>query len=220
MHRRIARHLGLAHQQVQRLSEPSASTITLPDLLPIAPTASAWLPCVLGDFDVFLADHASCEKKASGMAVNVASHYPDRPRLLAAMADLAVEEMSHYREVIRLLIARGATPLPDSKDTYIHGLQKQIRNGTQAYLLDRLLVAAVVEARGHERFALIASGVSDPALQKFYRAITASEHRHWQLFVELAAHYFDTCAVEARLTELCHAEANIVAKLPTRPALH
>lgn len=154
------------------------------------------------------------------MAVSVASHYPDQPRLLEAMADLAVEEMSHYREVIRLLISRGATPLPDTKDTYINKLQKQIRNGTDAYLLDRLLVAAVVEARGHERFSLVASGVSDPALQKFYRAITASECRHWQLFVELAAHYFDTPTVETRLAELCRAEADIVAQLPTRPALH
>lgn len=195
-------------------------TLQLPELLPLAPTSQAWLPCVLGDFDVFLADHASCEKKASGMAVNVASHYPDRPRLLEAMADLAVEEMSHYREVVRLLIARGATPLPDTKDAYVNALQKQIRNGTDAYLLDRLLVAAVVEARGHERFALIADGVTDAALKKFYRAITASEYRHWQLFVELADHYFPTRAVEERLAQLCTAEADIVAALPPRPALH
>ncbi len=199
---------------------PTVGHLQLPELLPLEPTRADWLPCVLANFDAFLADHASCEKKASGMAVNVASHYPDQPRLLAAMADLAVEEMSHFREVIKLLIERGAQPQPDTKDPYINALQKQIRNGTEAYLLDRLLVAAVVEARGHERFSLVAEGVEDPALQKFYRAITASEHRHWQLFVELADHYFTSAEVEARLAELCAAEAEIVRVLPVRAALH
>ena len=154
------------------------------------------------------------------MAVNVASHYPDRPELLQAMADLAVEEMSHYREVIKLLIQRGAQPLPDAKDPYVNALQQQIRNGSDAYLLDRLLVAAVVEARGHERFGLIANGVRDPLLQKFYRAITASEDRHWQLFIRLASHYFTSAETASRLQELCAAEAEIVAALPVRPALH
>ena len=188
--------------------------------LPLVPTPENWLPCVLADFDSFLTDHASCEKKASGMAVNVASHYPDQPRLLEAMADLAVEEMSHYREVIRLLIARGTQPRPDTKDPYVNALQKLIRNGTEAYLLDRLLVAAVVEARGHERFGLVAEAVTDPALKKFYRAITASEHRHWQLFVELAGQFFPEAEVTSRLDELCTAEAQIVLSLPPRAALH
>ncbi len=195
-------------------------TTELPDRLVIAATPDSWLPAVMADFDAFLADHASCEKKASGMAINVASHYPDQPRLLEAMADLAVEEMSHYREVIRLLISRGAQPRADTKDPYVNALQKQIRNGSEAYLLDRLLVAAVVEARGHERFGLVAEAVTDPILKKFYRAITASEHRHWQLFVELAAHYFPIAEVQARLTELCETEAGIIVGLPPRAALH
>ena len=60
--------------------------------LDLEPTPPGWLEAVLADFDGFLKDHASCEKKASGMALNIASHYPDQPTLVAAMADLAVEE--------------------------------------------------------------------------------------------------------------------------------
>ena len=71
--------------------------------LQLEPTPSGWLDAVCDDFDAFLKDHASCEKKASGMALNIASHYPDQPALVSAMADLAVEELGHYREVIRLL---------------------------------------------------------------------------------------------------------------------
>ena len=66
------------------------------------------------------------------------SHYPDQPALLMAMADLAVEELSHYREVIRIMLARGITPAADSKDPYVNQLNSHIRRGSEFFLLDRL----------------------------------------------------------------------------------
>ena len=108
-------------------------------------TPPEWLEVILSDFDSFLSDHASCEKKASGMALSIAAHYPDKPVLVSAMADLAVEELSHYREVIRLLQKRQVQPGPDSKDPYIHQLNRWIRKGSAFYdfLLPRLLNGAV-----------------------------------------------------------------------------
>lgn len=188
--------------------------------LHLTPTPAGWLEVVLGDFDSFLKDHASCEKKASGMALNMASHYPDQPGLLMAMADLAVEELNHYREVLKLLASRGSRPGPDRKDPYIHGLNNLIRRGPEFFLLDRLLVAAIVERRGCERFGLIASSHPEPAVQRFYRAITSSEDRHWQLFVELAAQYCPEHNIEERLDELIAAEAELMISQPLRPALH
>ena len=137
-------------------------------------TPPEWLDRVLASFDEFLKDHASCEKKASGMALSIASHYPDRPALLNAMADLAVEELSHYREVVRLLTRRGLQPGPDRKDDYVNGLNRLIRK-EPFYLLDRLLIAAVIECRGHERFGMIASGLDPGSEQRFYASITISE---------------------------------------------
>ncbi len=196
----------------------------------IAPTPDGWLDAVAADFDAFLRDHASCEKKASGMALNIASHYPDRPALLTAMADLAVEELSHYREVVRLLLARGSAPGPDRRDPYIRALNGLIRQGSQAYLLDRLLIAAVVERRGSERFGLIAGALAaEPQrlavpgaepLAGFYRAIAASEGRHWQLFLDLARSECPDADADARLAELAALEADIMLAQPFRAALH
>ena len=70
-------------------------------------TPSSWADVVLTDFDAFLLDHAAAEKKASGMAVSMLSHYPDRVELVQAMADLAIEEMTHYREVVKIIHSRG-----------------------------------------------------------------------------------------------------------------
>ncbi len=174
----------------------------------------------MAEFDQFLKDHASCEKKASGMALNIASHYPDRPQLVNAMAELAVEELTHYREVVRLLTKRGLAPGADRKDPYIRRMNDLIRQGPESYLLDRLLVAAVVERRGHERFGLIAEALPEGAEQRFFNAITESEARHWRLFIDLAATHCDAQAIAGRLTELVDAEAQIIQSLPLRPALH
>ena len=190
----------------------------------LVPTPPAWLEAVLADFDSFLRDHASSEKKASGMALAIASHYPDKPTLLAAMADLAVEELSHYREVLRIMLGRNVEPGPDTRDPYVRGLNELIRRGKAHYLLDRLLVAAVVERRGHERFSLIARALeardTDPDLSAFYRAIAASENRHWQQFVDLANEHCDPTAVASRLQELLDSEAGLMLGLPVRAALH
>jgi len=192
----------------------------LPDQLALCPTPPAWVAAVMADFPGFLQDHASCEKKASGMALSVASHYPDKPELLSAMADLAVEELSHYREVIRLLVARGLQPGADSKDTYVRGFNNAIRKGPENFLLDRLLVAAVIEARGHERFGLIAESLPSGPDQRFYQAITTSEHRHWQLFVRLAQAEASHACVWQRLHELIDIEAELIGQQPLAARLH
>ncbi|MEM7100714.1 MAG: tRNA-(ms[2]io[6]A)-hydroxylase [Pseudomonadota bacterium] len=188
--------------------------------VPFAATPDGWIDGVLTQFNLFLSDHASCEKKASGMAMNVAAHYPDQPRLLEAMVDLAVEELNHYREVMRLLIKRGVVPGPDEKDLYVNELNRCVRRGTENFLLDRLLVGAVVERRGAERFGLIANALTDPELKKFYQAITASEARHWTLFVELAKSHCEGMDVHGRLHELSLIEGEIMLAQPFRPALH
>lgn len=186
----------------------------------LSPSSAEWLNEVLENFDEFLKDHASCEKKASGMALNVASHYPDQPRLLNAMVDLAVEELNHYREVVRLLIQRNLAPGPDRKDPYVRELNNAVRRGPENFLLDRLLVGAVVERRGAERFGLIAGALEDPSLRKFYEAITASEDRHWLLFVDLARDFYPEDEVHDRLVELSDLENLVITELPIQPALH
>lgn len=174
----------------------------------------------MGDFDAFLRDHASCEKKASGMAMNMASHYPDQPRLLNAMVDLAVEELNHYREVIRIMLNRGVTPGPDVKDPYINRLNQCVRKGPANFLLDRLLIGAIVERRGAERFALIADALKDEPLKKFYQAIAASEARHWELFYDLALTHCNPAEVATRFAELTLLEADIMQAQPLHAALH
>lgn len=191
-----------------------------PELKLRAATSAEWTKAVISDFNTFLLDHAAAEKKASGMAVSMLSHYPDKPELVKAMIDLSIEEMTHFREVVKLLSARGLQLTPDTKDHYVNALRKLVRTGSDAYLLDRLLIAGVIEARGCERFALVAEALEDGKLKQFYRAIAQSESRHHELFVRLACTYFDYHQVEQRLDELLAREAEVMRKLPITAALH
>ena len=179
-----------------------------------------WIQAVLSDFDSFLQDHAAAEKKASGMALSMLSHYPDRILLVTKMTDLAIEELIHYREVLRWIHSRGLVTASDTKDPYVLGLRQVIRKETNTYLLDRLLTASVIEARGTERFALIADAIERPPMKNFYKSLAKSEARHYRLFLELAEEYFDSSVIELRWKEILNIEAEVVSKLPIRAALH
>jgi len=183
-------------------------------------TPACWAEGVIDAMDLFLPDHAAAEKKASSMAMTMVSHYPDRPVLVMAMIDLAIEELNHYRAVVRLMQERGLCLLPDEKDPYVNQLRRSIRDGKELYFMDRLLVAGIVEARGAERFGLVADALPAGALQRFYHSITQSEEGHQALFIELADLYFDPLLIRSRLNELLEIEAGIVESLPLRPALH
>lgn len=183
-------------------------------------TPDRWLDAVLQDFDEFLNDHAANERKASAMAMSMVAHYPDKPELLAEMLDLALEELGHYRQVMKLMLARGITPSPDEKDLYVNQLIKQIRKGPESYFLDRLLSGAVIEARGAERFKLIASAHKDESLRRFYDNLARSEAGHHELFLNLANIYFDEKTVSARWQQWLTIEAEIMLDLPIRARLH
>ena len=187
-------------------------------------TPDLWAKTVISGMDEFLPDHASAEYKASGMAMSMALHYKDKPRLVGAMIDLAIEELAHFREVVKIMEDRGLILQKDEKDPYVNGLRHQMRKGTEFYFLDRLLIGAIVEARGAERFGMIATSLgADPSLadlKTFYQRITRSEDKHYELFLDLAATYFAEKEIQPRLDQLLDIEASLVAELPLRPRLH
>ncbi len=183
-------------------------------------SSDAWLQAVLADFNAFLTDHAANERKASAMAMSMVAHYPDRARLVEAMVDLALEELNHFRQVLRIMTTRHLTLAPDEKDPYVNGIRRHIRRGTEPYFLDRLLTAAVIEARGAERFSLLAGALQEPGLRSFYETLAKSESGHHQLFIDLATGYFSQDEVRRRFLEWRDIEEEIIDALPVRARLH
>ena len=183
-------------------------------------TDPAWLTLALAHFDEVLIDHAHCEKKAAANALSLLQAYPEVPGLPAQMARLAREEAAHLARVLQIMEARGLLLGRDGGDPYAQGLQKLMRNGQKDRQLDRFLVAAIIEARSAERLGLLASGLTDPMLKRFYGELETSEDGHNKLFVRLAREIAPNEVVEPRLAELLSGEAALIQKLPIRAAIH
>ena len=183
-------------------------------------TPPRWVDVVLGDFDAFLIDHAACERKASATGMAFVVRYPDRKEIIEPMIAFAREELEHFHQVYRLIEKRGLQLGADTKDPYIQGLSKWVRSRGDERLLDRFLMAGVVEARGCERFGMVAEALPAGELKDFYLDITRSEARHVGFFRRMARLYFDEKAIDDRMESLLDLEAELVAKLEARPALH
>jgi tRNA-(ms[2]io[6]A)-hydroxylase len=184
------------------------------------PTDAAWLPHALAHFDAVLVDHAHCEKKAAVNALSLLQVYPDVPGLPAQMARLAREESAHLARVLQIMEARGLTLGRDEGDPYAQGLQRFVRHPQLERRLDRLLVAAIIEARSCERLSLLAEGLTDAPLKRFYAELAQSEDGHQSLFFRLAAAAHGEEAAAARLEVLLGHEAEVLAKVGLRAAIH
>ncbi len=184
-------------------------------------TPQEWVDCVLNNFDAFLQDHADCERKASAMAMSFIAKAPDKEAIIPELIETAIEELEHFQEVYKLMEQRG---VPLRKEMYQDLYMKQLidccRSTPDERLLDRMLLASIVECRGAERFRLVSEGLTDPDLKQFYKVLWTSEAKHGNIFVKLALQYWDESIVYPRLRELIDVEAKICAGLEIQPALH
>ncbi|HVP62366.1 MAG TPA: tRNA-(ms[2]io[6]A)-hydroxylase [Myxococcaceae bacterium] len=182
-------------------------------------TDPRWLPHALAHLDQVVIDHAHCEKKAAANALSLLQAYPEVPELPGHMARLAREESGHLARVLQLLERRGLALGRDPGDPYAQALQALVRTPAAQRQLDRFLVAAIIEARSCERLALLAEGLPDADLRRFYAELARSEDGHQRLFLRLALRVHGE-AVAARLEQLVAREADLVRRLPIRAAIH
>ncbi|MGC3971969.1 MAG: tRNA-(ms[2]io[6]A)-hydroxylase [Pirellulales bacterium] len=173
-------------------------------------TAPWWLGTVETHVEEVLIDHAHCEKKAAGTALNLIFAYVDRLPLVRELTPIVNEEMAHFRLVLDLLEDRGMRFRRLVPSSYGRKLNDLVRKQEPGKAIDRLLVAALIEARSCERFCLLRDRLADKALAEFYGSLYASEARHHAVYVELAKLFGSEEEIRTRLDELSAAEAAII----------
>ena len=183
-------------------------------------SAARWFAQVDAALDEILIDHAHCEKKAAGVAMNLLFSYVDNVAVARAMTEIVTEELEHFRLVIDLLERRGVPFRKLTPSSYGQRLHELIRKEEPGRAVDRLLVAGLIEARSCERFALLADHVADQELRDFYRGLFESEARHHSTYVRLAGDFAPEDAVRERLHWLAAAEAAIIATGDPLPRMH
>jgi tRNA-(ms[2]io[6]A)-hydroxylase len=175
---------------------------------------------VEGHLDELLIDHAHCEKKAAGAAMNLLFSYVDCVPLARAMTEIVEEELQHFRMVLDLLERRRIPFRKLSPSSYGSRLQTLVRREEPARAVDRLLVGGLIEARSCERFALLRDHVADAELRAFWGGLFESEARHHTTYVRLAKEFQGEAVVVARLKELAAAEAAIMREGESQPRMH
>jgi tRNA 2-(methylsulfanyl)-N6-isopentenyladenosine37 hydroxylase len=185
-----------------------------------SPTNARWLRQVDANLDEVLIDHAHCEKKAAGTALNLIFHYVEDIELCREMTEIVREELEHFHMVLELLARRGVRFRRLKPSQYGRKLNDLVRKQEPQRAVDRLLVAGLIEARSCERFQSLAEHVHDAELAAFYRGLFESEARHHATYTRLATHFAPEADVMRRLDELAAAEADIIAEGEAQPRMH
>jgi len=200
-----------------------AGAVVRSELPLLVATSRTWAELAASNLPLFLADHAVCEQQAALFALNLVAHYPEDDELVLKMTSLAAEEVVHLRRVVRLLHQRSLKLSRRRPNSYVQGLHRWLRSGSERELkLDRLLVGALIEARSCERFSCLLEviGDSDPQLSGLLRDLGPAEERHWEMFHELAAREIDAAGLKACWQRWLGRERDLMAARGAEPTVH
>ncbi|MEX2027214.1 MAG: tRNA-(ms[2]io[6]A)-hydroxylase [Pirellulaceae bacterium] len=184
------------------------------------PSPERWLEQVDTHLSEVLIDHAHCEKKAAGTAMNLIFAYVEKAELCRELSAIVKEELEHFELVLALLERRGIRFRRLPPTSYGRQLNELVRKQEPGKAVDRLLVAGLIEARSCERFDLLRQHVKDRELADFYGSLFESEARHHSTYVRLANLFAGEEQVHSRLNELAAEEAEIIARGDPLPRMH
>jgi tRNA 2-(methylsulfanyl)-N6-isopentenyladenosine37 hydroxylase len=186
------------------------------------PTDPRWVNLATQDLSEILSDHAWCEQKAASSAISLMVQFPEYPELVEQMSALAKEEMEHFQRVFSALKQRGLSLGRERKDAYVGALLDFQIKGQSALnrLRDKLLMAALIEARSCERFRLLSEQLPDPELKAFYRELMESEAGHYTLFIALARNLTGRDTTDERWKEWLDYEAGILLQFSEGKGIH
>ncbi|PWU08935.1 MAG: rubrerythrin family protein [Terriglobia bacterium] len=197
-----------------------SSTVELPPLHSRTPVE--WGKAVLAEPLALLSDHAFLEKKAATNAMELLTRWPNDwlEGWVEAMTAVARDEVAHLMQVTRLLVSRGGRLERFHKNPYANSLRQLVRKGEPEEILDRLLVAALIEARSCERFSVLAAASTDLELARFYGSLSSSELAHYRVFLDLARKFTSETELETRWQQMLACEASILAEQKPGPRIH
>lgn len=185
-------------------------------------TDPRWAALAEKDLSEILSDHAWCEQKAASNAISCMVSYSVYPDLVDEMVRIAQEEITHFGLVHEALKKRNLPLRPERKDPYVADLMAfMIKGGSrEQQFVERMLVAAIIEARSCERFRILSEKISDAGLRTFYRSLMESEADHYTTFISFARKYGHGVDVEARWKAFLEYEGELMTRYGTSPSMH
>lgn len=186
------------------------------------PTDPRWANVAEENLEKILTDHAWCEQKAASNAIALITINPEKVELVTDLLAVAKEEMEHFEQVHEIIKKKGYKLGRESKDSYVGDLVKFMKKGgtRQEQFIEKLLFAAMIEARSCERFKVLSTTLQDKELALFYKDLMISEASHYKMFLKHARFYGDEIDVDKRWQEWLEGEAKIIASYGTEGKVH
>ena len=183
-------------------------------------TSEDWVNLAISNPIEILLDHANCERKAAGVALQLMFRYVSEPGLSEVLSPLAREELEHFERVLSILNARGRKLQKLAAPPYGAILAKNICKDEPRRMLDSFLVAGLIEARSHERMNLLSIYSPDLELRNLYADLLKSEARHFGIYWKLADERFNRNILNSRLEELAKVESDALVEMYHEPRMH
>ena len=185
-------------------------------------TDPRWVNIVESNIEEILTDHAWCEQKAASNAIYIIVNNSEKEELVTEMTRIALEEMEHFQMVHNIIKEKGLVLGRERKDNYVNDLVKFAKKdgSRNDALVERLLFAAMIEARSCERFKVLSENIKDPKLAKFYRDLMISEAGHYTTFLGFAKQYQENINVDSRWKEWIAYESSIITKYGKQETVH
>ncbi|WP_027378756.1 tRNA-(ms[2]io[6]A)-hydroxylase [Chryseobacterium daeguense] len=186
------------------------------------PTDPRWANIAEGNIEEILTDHAWCEQKAATNAIGLITMLPEYPEIVTELLAIAQEELEHFRQVHEIIKKRGYTFGRTRKDDYVNELVNFIQKGGNRddLIVDKMLFAAMIEARSCERFKVLTENIQDEELKTFYKELMISEANHYTTFIGFARQLGDPEKVNARWEEWLEYEAKIIQSYGKGQSIH
>ena len=186
------------------------------------PTDPRWVNIAEKNIKDILIDHAFCEQKAASTAISFIVTYPEYSDLVTAMIALVKEEISHFQLVHQKILDRGYVLGRERKDNYVLEIMNFFSKNVsrEKRLIQRLLIAALIEARSCERFRVLSKNINDQELAKFYKDLMVSEANHYTMFLNFARKYGDRKEVDSMWKNLLLYEAKVISKYGKTSHIH
>ena len=183
-------------------------------------SSDKWLYLALSNPIDILIDHAHCERKAAGVAIQLMFRYPSEPDLAEVLSPIAREELEHFEKILFLLKDLGHSLKALKPPPYGAELAKCVRKEEPYRMLDSFLIAGLIEARSHERLSLLALNSEHKSFKLLYESLLESEARHFGIYWKLAQTKFSKDETFQRLEELSKVETKILSQPFSLPRVH
>jgi len=185
-------------------------------------TDPRWANIAESNLEEILTDHCWCEQKAASNAMYIIVNNSENEELVTEMTRIAIEEMQHFQMVHDIIKARGYEFGRERKDDYVNQLVKfSKKDGSRNdALIERLLFAAMIEARSCERFKVLSENIKDQELATFYRELMISEANHYTTFLGFARKFSERVDVDKRWKEWLEFEGELIANYGNKETVH